>query len=391
MHQKIRPKEIIRQRNRRLKGLTALLVLSGLAYGFYWWGHNRGWASTDDAFVAGHLITVKSQIAGTVVEVNAENTQYVKQGAVLVRFNGARAKLALQRAEAELGDTVRNLLALRAKIGTLQQRIVSRQAALNRARHDLQRYIAAAGEGAVSDQKVQNTQDTVAELEAAIGEAKAELTGARAQVDGIAVERHPTVEKAKNQLRRAFLDYHRRNVVAPLSGYVAKRRAHAGDIVGTGAPLLVIVPLDHVWIEANFRETEIAGIRPGQSAEIKIDAYGDAIAYHGTVEGINPGTGSVFALLPPDNATGNFIHIVERLPVRIALDPKELQDKPLRPGMSALVRINTAEPGAHPLQSRTETANAAYRTAVYEHELDEAEMAIQNIIAANINMKMGQK
>lgn len=384
MHEKIRPREIIRQRNRRLKLFTALLVLWGLASGFYWWEHNHGWASTDDAFVTGHIITVKSQIAGTVVEVNAENTQCVKQGEVLVRLNGARAKLALQQAEAELGDTVRNLLAFKAKTGTLQQRIISRQATLNRAHHDLQRYKIAAGAGAVSEQQLQNTQDTIAELEAAIGEAKAELIGVQAQVGGIAVDRHPAVEKAKNQLRRAFLEYHRRDVVAPLSGYIAKRRVFAGDIVAADAPLLAIVPLDHVWIDANFRETEIAGIKPGQHAEIKIDAYGESTIYHGTVEGINPGTGSVFALLPPDNATGNFIHIVERVPVRIALDPMELQDKPLRPGLSALVRINTGEQGSRTAQSQTQTTNAAYRTAVYEHELDEAERLIEKIISVNM-------
>ncbi len=384
MYKKIRPKEIIRQRNRRLKWTTAIFLMMGLAYAFYWWRFHRDWASTDDAFVTGHLITVKSQTAGTVIEINAENTQYVKQGDVLVRLNGARAKIALEQAEADLGETVRDLLVTKAKVGTLKQRIAARQAALVKARHDLTRYTAAAGEGAVSDQKVQNTQDQILELEAAIGEARAELAGVQAQVEGIAVNKHPTVEKAKNQLRRAFLDYHRRNIVAPLSGYIAKRRAHVGDIIGADMPLLTVIPLDQLWIEANFRETEIDRIRPGQPAEIRVDAYGSEIVYHGVVEGINPGTGSIFALLPPDNATGNFIHIVERVPVRIALDPKELRDNPLRPGLSTLTRINIKAPGASLLDSSAQARGNAYETAVYDHELDGAEEHIRQIVAANM-------
>ena len=383
MQTKIRPKEIIYQRNRRLKVVTLLIVLVCLGYFGYWWSVHRGWVATDDAFVMGHLITLKAQTEGTVAEILAENTQHVQNGDVVVRLDGAHAAIALQQAEAELGETVRNIVTLTAKVDTLKQRIIAKEAALSQVRHDLGRFKAAAHDGAVSEQQVQNTQDRLRELEAAIGETQAEKTGIEAQVAGIAIENHPAVEKAKSRVRTAFLNYQRRNVIAPVSGYIAKRKVQIGDNVKAGAPLLAIVPLDELWVDANFLETQIAGIRPGQSADIRVDAYGDELVYHGKVEGITPGTGSTFALLPTDNATGNFIHVAERVQVRIGLDPKELKRNPLQPGLSTLTRINITEEGQPLLTSSVRVDGDAYRTGIYDHELDGVDQRIQQIIASN--------
>lgn len=379
----IRPKEIMHQRNRRLKLVTLVILLASIGYFGYAWYVNRNWVSTDDAFIIGHLVTLKAQTEGTVVEILAENTQPVKKGDVLVRLDGNIAQIALQQAQAELGEAVRNIITLTAKIDTLSQRIVAKQAALDQVRHDLKRFIVAARDGAVSDQQVQNAQDKIRELEASIQEIRAEKAGVEAQVQGIPVERHPAVEKAKARVRRAFLDYHRRNVIAPVSGYVAKRRAQVGDNVKAGAVLLAIVPLDDLWIEANFLETQIARIRPGQSAEIRVDAYGSERIYHGKVEGLNPGTGSTFALLPTDNSTGNFIHIAERLPVRIGLDPKDLKEYPLQPGLSTLTRVNIGEVGEPLLTSSARADGDAYRTNIYANELDGVEPLIERIIEEN--------
>ncbi|EIC28327.1 MULTISPECIES: efflux RND transporter periplasmic adaptor subunit [Methylomicrobium] len=383
MHKTIRPREILRRRRRRLAAVTLTLLLSVAAYLVYWWFANREWVATDDAFVTGHLITLKAQTEGTVVEILAENTQRVRQGQVLVRLDGVRAQLDFEKAQAELGETVRHLEKLTAGIQTLRQRIAARQAALNQVRHDLNRYLAAFSDGAASEQQVQNARDKIEELEAAIKEAEAEKTGIEAEVGGVDVDKHPLVEKAKSQLRLAYLEYKRRHILAPASGYVAKRRAEVGDQIKPGAPLLVIVPLDDLWIEANYLENQIAGIRPGQPAEIRVDAYGDRLVYHGRVQGINPGTGSPFALLPTDNATGNFIHIAERVPVRIGLDPEELRKNPLQPGLSTLTRIKTSEKGDALLASHTETQGEAYRTDIYEHELDDAEQLIEKIVLSN--------
>ena len=383
MQKKIRPREILRQRNRRLKAMTLALLLAGLLCLIIWWLNNRGWVGTDDAFVAGHLVTLKAQSDGTVVELLTENTQRVQKGQVLVRLDGAHTLIALQQAEAELAETVRDIVTLKAKIETLKQRILAREASLIQVRHDLERFTAAAKDGAASEQQVQNAQDKLRELAAAIRESRAEQSGVEARLRNSGISDHPAVEKAKSRLRLAFLDYQRRNVIAPISGYVAKRKVQVGDNLKAGAPLLVIVPLDDVWIEANFLETQIASIRPGQAAEIRVDAYGGERLYHGLVQGINPATGSSFALLPTDNSTGNFIHIAERLQVRISLDHQELQDNPLQPGLSTLTRIKIGQSEPSQLASSVELAGDAYRTDIYDHELGGAEQLIRHIIADN--------
>lgn len=384
MQKKIRPREILRQRRRRLQGVTLALLLAGLAYLAHWWIVHRDWVTTDDAFVVGHSITLKTQTEGTVVEVMAENTQCVEKGQVLVRLDGAHAGIALQQTQAELADAVRNIVTLQAKAETLKQRVLVKQAAIDQLNHDLARFKAAASDGAVSAQQLQNAQDKIRELDATIREIRAEQTGVEAQLLDSGVDDHPVVEKAKSRLRQAYLDYQRRNVVAPVSGCVAKRKVHIGDNLKAGAPLLAIVPLDEVWIEANLLETQIADVRPGQMAEIRVDAYGGDRLYHGRVEGINPGTGSTFALLPTDNATGNFIHIAERMQVRIGLDAKELQEYPLQPGLSTLTRIETRQADGSMLASSVTLSSAAYRTDIYDRELDGAEPLIRGIVSANL-------
>lgn len=383
MQKTIRPREILQQRRRRLRFVTMLLLLAALAYGLYWWLTQRDWVKTDDAFIAGHLIGVKAQVDGTVVEILAENTQAVNKGDVLVRLDGSYARVAVQQAEAELAKTVREFYALKARLASLGQRLAAKQAAVTQVEHDLQRFKAAAGDGAVSDQQVQNAEDKLRELAAAIRETSAEQDGVAAQLRDSGVEDYPAVEQAKSRLRRAYLDYLRREVRAPVAGYVAKRKVQVGDNLHAGAALMVVVPLEELWVEANFLETQIADIRPGQAAEIRVDAFGDERLYHGRVQGLNPGSGSSFALLPTDNATGNFIHIAERVQVRIALVPEELRAAPLQPGLSTLTRVRIADTGTSALASEVRLAGAAYRTDIYDHELDGVEDKIREIIAAN--------
>ncbi|WP_445371092.1 HlyD family efflux transporter periplasmic adaptor subunit [Methylomonas sp. HW2-6] len=383
MQKTIRPREILQQRRRRLRFVTMMLLLAALACGLYWWLTQRDWVKTDDAFIAGHLIGVKAQVDGTVVEILAENTQAVNKGDVLVRLDGSYARVAMQQAEAELAKTVREFYALKARLASLGQRLAAKQAAVAQVEHDLQRFKAAAGDGAVSDQQVQNAEDKLRELAAAIRETRAEQDGVAAQLRDSGVEDYPAVAQAKSRLRRAYLDYRRREVRAPVAGYVAKRKVQVGDNLHAGAALMVVVPLEELWVEANFLETQIADIRPGQAAEIRVDAFGGERLYHGRVQGLNPGSGSSFALLPTDNATGNFIHIAERVQVRIALAPDELRAAPLQPGLSTLTRVHIAGGGASALASEVTLAGAAYRTDIYDHELDGVEDKIGQIIAAN--------
>lgn len=381
MTQGIRPREILRRRKRRLQTVTLMLLLAAIVSGFWFWYRVHGWVTTDDAFVAGHVISVKAQTDGTVIELLTENTRYVDKGQVLVRLDANPTAVALQQAEAELADTVRGIVALRARADTLTQRMTSREAALNAVRHDWQRFSAAARDGAASAQQVDNAHDKLIELEAGIRETQAELRGVEAQLGTQAIAQHPSVEKAKAKLRLAFLAHMRRDIVAPVSGYVAKRKVQVGDRVNTGTPLLNIIPLDDVWVEANVLETQMADIRPGQRAEVRVDAYGDDRVYQGIVQGLNPATGSTFALLPTDNATGNFIHIAERVQVRIALDRDAVKAQPLQPGLSTLTRIRIDEAAAD--APAFDLDHGAYRTDIYDNELDGAERIIATVLKDN--------
>lgn len=389
------PKEILARRDRRLRLVTLAILVAGIGGFAYWWRYTREWVTTNDSYVTGNVITAKALTSGIVEAVAAENTQFVREGQVLVRLDGMRARIALEQAEAELGETVRRTETLFNQTEVLRQRIAVQEAALERVRHDIQRYRGAIREGGVSSQQLQNAEDQSREVEAAIRQSRTELRGAEAAVQGTTVRDNPLVLKASAALKQAYVDYVRREIVAPVSGFIAKRRVQVGDQVQPGAPLLAIVPLDYLWVEANFLETELARIHPGQSAVITADAVGGGVTYHGVVEGLHPGTGSVFALLPPENATGNYIHITERLPVRIALSREELKDHPLRPGLSAVARINVLEEGtgggakagervpADTLRSLTTTQEPVYRTDVYQRELADVDTLADRIIEAN--------
>ncbi len=385
-HQAIHPKEIIRQRNRRLIAVTLIILVLLTLYIDYWWRFDKDWVSTDDAFVSGHLVNVKAQTEGAVIEILAENTQMVKQGQMLVRLDGVRAKIELQHAEATLAEAVRAIAALKINVQTYTHKITAKQAELDQVQHDLRRFKGAEKDGGASAQQIQNANDKVNELKAAIAALLSEKTGVEAQVQGVRVDKHPAVEKAKSLFRRAFLAYQRRNITAPVSGYVAKRRVQVGDTVKEGMPLMVIAPLDDLWIEANLLEAQARDVRPGQTAEITTDLYGGEVVYHGKVQGLQPGTGSSFALFPADNSTGNFIHVAERVPVRIGLSSDELSTHPLRPGLSTFTKIHTAEKGEMLLSSSVKTeGNANYVTDVFDNELDESETIIKGIISKNLN------
>ncbi len=385
-HKAIRPKEIIRQRNRRLVAVTLVIMVLLTFYFAYWWRFNKDWVGTDDAFVSGHLVNVKAQTEGAVIEILAENTQTVKQGQLLARLDGVRAKIELQHAEAALAEAVRAIAALKISVQTYTHKIAAKQAELDQVQHDLRRFKGAEKDGGASAQQIQNANDKISELKAAIAALQSEKSGVEAQVQGVSVDKHPAVEKAKNLLRRAFLAYHRRNITAPLSGYVAKRRVQVGDTVKEGVPLMVIVPLDDLWIEANLLETQARDVRPGQTAEITTDLYGSEVVYHGKVQGLQPGTGSSFALFPADNSTGNFIHVAERVPVRIGLNSDELSAHPLRPGLSTFTRIRTSEKGENLLSSMVKTeGDANYTTDIFNNELNKSEALIIEIIAKNIS------
>lgn len=364
-------------------------MLAGVAIGVLvalvkWFAYDRDWVTTDNAFVTGNIIPVQSDATGVVAAVLAEETQMVKKGETLVRLDGQRARAALDTAEAELGRAVRAVGALFASRQQVCEKVLSRSALRDRTRHDLARYRQAATSGAASRQQVQNTEDQLAAQEADLREVRAELQAVEARVGGVSRMNHPDIEAARARFNDAYVEFVRQNIRAPATGYVAKRRVQVGQRVRPGDQILNIVPLDHLWIEANLWENRMERVRPGQEALVKVDLYGSSQTYHGTVEGLVPGSGSVFATLPPDNATGNFIRIVQRVPVRIALRADELEKQPLRPGLTTVTSINVAGPVRSPNASVVKTTTSEYQTEVFDKDLAEAKSRAEKIVKDNV-------
>ncbi|MGE5370268.1 MAG: efflux RND transporter periplasmic adaptor subunit [Chloroflexota bacterium] len=367
-----------------LKALAVGVAVGVIATGFRWLTYDRDWVTTDNAFVTGNIIPVQADATGVVARVFAEETQLVNKGDVLVQLDAQRARAALGQAEAELGRAVRNVGALFANRRQVCQKINARAAVRERTRHDLSRYKQAATSGAASRQMLQNTEDTLAAQDADLREARAEYQAIESRVGGVTPTTHPDIEAARARFNDAYIEFLRQSIRAPATGYVAKRRVQVGQRVRPGDQIMNIVPLDHLWVEANLWENRMERIRPGQPAIIKVDLYGSSETFHGTVEGLVPGSGSVFATLPPDNATGNFIRIVQRVPIRIAIDPDELKKTPLRPGLSTVTSINVAAEAKPANDSIVKTSTGEYVSDVFDKDLAEARAKADRIIKENL-------
>src|SRR5438270_760738 len=321
-------------RKRWLLLVAGSFALIAVAYGAYWALALRYVESTDDAYVSGNVVQITPQISGTVISIGADDTQFVKAGQTLVQLDRSDASVALEQAEAQLARTVREVRNLFATTAQLQAAVTVRQTDLNRAANDLERRERLASAGAVSREELQHARDAHNSAKAAVVAAEQELAANRARIDRTTVDNHPEVRNAAANLRNAYLTYSRTVLPAPVSGFVAKRAVQLGQRVSPGTPLMAIVPLNEVWVDANFKEPQLAAMRVGQPVTLTADLYGSKVEYHGKVAGFGAGTGSAFSLLPAQNATGNWIKIVQRVPVRIAIDPQELSTHPLQIGLS---------------------------------------------------------
>ncbi len=369
-------------RKRWLAIVVGAFALIGIAYGAYWALVLRYEQSTDDAYVSGNVVQITPQIAGTVVGIGADDTQFVNAGQTLVELDPADARIALEQAEAKLAKSVRDVRGLFATTAQLQAQVDVRSADVARAAEDLQRRERLASSGAVSGEELQHARDAMATAKAAQNAAQQELAANQARVERTTVANHPDVLAAAAQVHDAYLDVARTKLTAPVSGYVAKRSVQLGQRVAPGAPLMAIVPLDQVWVDANFKEAQLASMRVGQPVTLKADLYGGKVEYHGSVAGFGAGTGSAFALLPAQNATGNWIKIVQRVPVRIALDPRELSAHPLQIGLSMQVDVDTHGRGGERLPQVAAAPIA--RTANSADTVDvDAKQRVAAIIAAN--------
>jgi membrane fusion protein, multidrug efflux system len=357
-------------------------LVTGTAYGVYWDRDLRYSVYTDDAYVNGNVVEITPQIAGTVVAIGADNTQFVKVGQPLVRLDPADAKVALDESEARLARTVRQVRNLFSTTSELQANVQVRQTDLAKAQSDYDRRARLRRSGAISAEELQHADDAVKASQAALLAAEQQLAANRAWVDGTTVESNPAVRDAAAAVHAAYLNYSRTVLPAPVSGFVARRDVQLGERVLTGTPLMSVVPLNEVWVDANFKESQLDSMRVGQPVTLTSDLYGSDVVFHGRVIGFGAGTGSAFSLLPAQNATGNWIKIVQRVPVRVALDPRELAQHPLQIGLSMKAYVNVRDDSGLRLP---EVANNAhdYSTDVFQSAAARADQAVQQIIAAN--------
>jgi membrane fusion protein (multidrug efflux system) len=372
-----------RQRRLWLIAVIGALALVAIISSAYWAFVLRFEEFTDDAYVSGNVVQITPQISGIVVQIGADNTQFVRAGQTVVQLDRADAKVALDQAEAQLARTVREVRNLFSTSAQLAATLQVREADLTTATADLARRERLASSGAISGEELQHARDAFKAAQAAVLSARQQLAANRARVDGTTVENHPDVQNAAAAVRAAFLAYARTSLPAPVSGFVAQRSVQLGQRVNPGTPLMAIVPLDQVWVDANFKEPQLASMRVGQRVDLIADLYGHGLTYHGRIVGFNAGTGSAFAILPAQNATGNWIKIVQRVPVRIALDSGELAAHPLQIGLSMKAQVDTHTRDGARLPQVAQNA-PLYSTDVFGAPDQVADQRVRQIIAQNI-------
>ena len=387
------------RRRRALFGLGLLLLLAAVGFGAYWWLVLRQQESTDNAYVQAPLVQITPRIDGTVVEVKVDDTDTVQAGDVLLRLDATDARLALQRASAALAQAVREVRVLQAQDGGYGAQIKARRAdverlraELARAEDDAARRVRLQATGAISDEDIRHAEAARDAARGALAAAQSAQAAAEQQAaanlalsDGTRVDSHPNVLRAAAALREAFLTLRRTELRAPVEGQIARRTVQVGQRVAAGSTLMALIPLDQVWVEANFKEVQLRRMHVGQPVRLTADAYGTQVQYRGRIVGIGAGTGAAFALLPAQNATGNWIKVVQRVPVRIALDGPLPKDYPLRVGLSmqATVELDASTTAVAPAASAAAPADAV-QDADQQAAQQEADELVRRIVAANL-------
>jgi len=385
-------------RKKALGAVAAAVALAGIGYGAYWALVLNHFESTDNAYVQGNVVQVTPQIPGTVLAINADDTDHVKAGQWLVRLDPADAQIALEQAEANLGQTVRQVRTLYANDRTQQAQIAARQADLAKAQADLVRIQGDVTRrqplvetGAVGREEFNHfnaqlvaARSTVEAAHSGVLAAREQLASSQSLTDGIAAQDHPSVKVAAARVHEAALALQRTTLVAPVDGFVARRNVQLGQRVQAGAPLLSVIALNEVWVEANFKESQLKNLRLDQPVELFADVYGSKVIYHGVIEGLGAGTGAAFALLPAQNATGNWIKVVQRVPVRVKLDPAEVAQHPLRVGLSMDAKVDVSKTDGRMLaDSEGTTTGRAMQTTVFDQASADADALVKRIITNN--------
>ncbi|HEN3658632.1 TPA: multidrug efflux MFS transporter periplasmic adaptor subunit EmrA [Yersinia enterocolitica] len=376
------PQNKKKQRKRVLLLLTGIFIIIGVAYLIYWFLVLRHHQETDNAYVSGNQVQIMSQVPGSVVSVNFENTDLVKSGDVLLTLDPTDAEQAYEQAKTVLANTVRQTHQLIINSKQYQANIALKKTELSKAQNDLKRRVVLGSVDAIGREELQHARDAVDAAQASLDVAIAQYNANQALVLNTPLEKQPAVEQAAAKLRDAWLALQRTKVVSPITGFVSRRSVQVGAEIANGAPLMAVIPANEMWIDANFKETQLANMRIGQPATVVTDFYGDDVVFQGKVVGLDMGTGSAFSLLPAQNATGNWIKVVQRLPVRIELDTKQLTEHPLRIGLSTTVRVDTADTDGQVLAQNVRK-EPAFVTNALSLDLAPVNQMISDIVHAN--------
>jgi len=393
------------KRKKALTVLTLAVLAGGIGYSVYEAMVGRRYEQTDNAYVNANVVQITPLVAGTVRAIHADDTDFVRAGQPLVSLDAADARVALEQAQSQLAQTVREVRGLYANNSTLQAQIRARDSEVRRAevqlatlQADVARRAPLLATGAIGREEYEHATAQVASAKSAVQTAQSAQLTAQEQLnanqvltEGVSVEQHPNVQRAAARVREAFLALQRVEVPAPVDGWIARRSVQLGQRVAAGAPLMSVVGLQQVWVDANFKEGQLARLHIGQPATLVADVYGKKVEFKGQIAGLGAGTGAAFALLPAQNATGNWIKVVQRVPVRIALDAKQVAEHPLRVGLSMNVSVDVQDQSGKSLaEAQTRQAPLA-QTSVFERQDQAADAEVARIIKANLGSKVAGK
>ena len=370
---------------KRKKGLSIfilLLLLIAIGSAAYWFFFIKGFEETEDAYVSGNQVMVSAQVAGNISKINVDNMDPVQAGDVLLELDDTNAKLSFEQAKSNLANAVRQVSQLNYTVKQLKSAVRANEITLAQAQGNLNRRVQLVKDGAIDKESFQHAKEAVELAKANLTTSQNQLGANQALLLDGPLSEQPQIQSAVSNLKQAWLNLERTKIRSPIKGYVARRNAQVGQAVSVGGALMAVVTTDQMWLDANFKETQLTHMRIGQPVEIHFDLYGKDKTFNGKVVGIEMGTGSAFSLLPTQNATGNWIKVVQRVPVRIQLDPQQLAENPLRIGLSATVKVNVTDSQGETLRDQA-PATTLYSTNVLQYDESAVNNLIESIIRDN--------
>ena len=370
------------QRKKGLSIFILLLLLIAIGSAAYWYLFIKGFEETEDAYVSGNQVMVSAQVAGNISKINVDNMDPVQAGDVLLELDDTNAKLSFEQAKSNLANAVRQVSQLNYTVKQLKSAVRANEITLAQAQGNLNRRVQLVKDGAIDKESFQHAKEAVELAKANLTTSQNQLGANQALLLDGPLSEQPQIQSAISNLKQAWLNLERTKIRSPIKGYVARRNAQVGQAVSVGGALMAVVTTDQMWLDANFKETQLTHMRIGQPVEIHFDLYGKDKTFNGKVVGIEMGTGSAFSLLPTQNATGNWIKVVQRVPVRIQLDPQQLAENPLRIGLSATVKVNVTDSQGETLRDQA-PATTLYSTNVLQYDESAVNNLIESIIRDN--------